>query len=175
VNHKASSCLFTFNDIHQPVLDLIGLITATYLQNNQKSPCKIDIYVGPPTFSLAPKFPPTFLTLESSLHQWIRRKYCLCVAVRRATMGAFGAFSSPEIFKTLHSNFYICRNVPRIKMKFHILIIFNKSYWNYSLSCSLIIISLQDLSWDRLTDRKFRKWLAFDNKYAGSVKTWEII
>jgi len=40
----------------------------------------------------------------------------------------------PEIFKTLHSNFDICRNLQRIKMKFYILIIFKKSYWNFSLS-----------------------------------------
>ena len=41
---------------------------------------------------------------------------------------AFGAFAIPEIFKTLHSNFDICRNFQRIKMKFYILIIFKKSY-----------------------------------------------
>ena len=73
-----------------------------------------------------------------------------------------------EIFKTLHSNFDICRNFQRIKMKFYILIILKKSYWNFSLSFSLII-SLQDLSWDRLYDWKFRKWLVFNHKYAGSV------
>jgi len=33
----------------------------------------------------------------------------------------------PEIFKTLHSNFDICRNFQRIKMKFFILIVFKKS------------------------------------------------
>ena len=37
------------------------------------------------------------------------------------------------------------------------------------MSCSLIIIYLQDLCWDRLADRKFRKWLAFNHIYAGSV------
>jgi len=41
----------------------------------------------------------------------------------------------PEIFKTLHINFVICRNFQRIKMKFYILIIFKKFYWNFSLSC----------------------------------------
>jgi len=59
---------------------------------------------------------------------------------------AFGVLAPPEIFKTLHSNFDICRNFQRMKMKFYILIIFKKSYCNFSLSCSLIIISLQDLS-----------------------------
>jgi len=34
-----------------------------------------------------------------------------------------GEFALPEIFKTLHSNFDICRNFQRIKMKFYILII----------------------------------------------------
>jgi len=58
-------------------------------------------------------------------------------------------------------------------MKFYILIIFKKSYWNFSLSYWQII-SLQDLSWDRSSDRKFRKWLVFNHKYAGSVKTWDI-
>ena len=38
--------------------------------------------------------------------------------------------------------------------EFYILIIFFKCYWNFPLSCSLIIISLQD--------RKFRKWLVFN-------------
>jgi len=47
-------------------------------------------------------------------------------------------------------------------MKFYILIIFKKSYWNYSLS------TLQDFSSHRLSDRKFRKWLAFNHKYARS-------
>ena len=37
--------------------------------------------------------------------------------------GAFGAFPR-ENFKTLHSNFDICRNFQRIKMKFYILITF---------------------------------------------------
>jgi len=41
------------------------------------------------------------------------------------------------------------------------------SYWQ--------IIIFQDLSWDRLSDRKFRKWLVFNHIYAGSVKTWEIV
>ena len=56
-----------------------------------------------------------------------------------------GGICPPNIFKTLHSNFDIYRNFQRIKMKFYILIIFKKSYWNFSLSCSLIIY-LQDLS-----------------------------
>jgi len=54
--------------------------------------------------------------------------------------GAFGAFApTPEIFKTLHSNFDICRNFQRIKMKFYILINFKKSYWNFSLPCPLSV------------------------------------
>jgi len=56
-----------------------------------------------------------------------------------------GHLPPPEIFKTLHSNFDICRNFQRIKMKFYILIIFMKSYWSFSLACSLII-SLPNLS-----------------------------
>jgi len=32
------------------------------------------------------------------------------------------------------------------------------SYW--------LTISLQDTSWDRLSDWKFRKWLVFNHKYA---------
>jgi len=60
--------------------------------------------------------------------------------------GAFKPFAPPEIFKTLRSNFDICRNFQRIKMKLYILIILKKYDWNFSLSCSLIIISLQDLS-----------------------------
>jgi len=71
------------------------------------------------------------------------------VCNRRTTRGGggiWGICAPPEIFKTLHSNFDICKNFQKIKMKFDILIIFKKFYWNFSLSCSLIIISLQDLS-----------------------------
>jgi len=42
---------------------------------------------------------------------------CSLLETRRATRGAF---ASPEIFKTLHSNFDICRIFQRIKMKFYI-------------------------------------------------------
>jgi len=45
-----------------------------------------------------------------------------------------GAFAPTEIFKTLHSNFDICRNFQRIKMKSYILIIFKKFYRKFSLS-----------------------------------------
>ena len=42
------------------MLGLIGLTIATSSSNNEKSPCKIDIYVDPPTFSLALQWPPHF-------------------------------------------------------------------------------------------------------------------
>jgi len=59
----------------------------------------------------------------------------ITILVRRSTRaGHLGAFGSPEIFKTLHRNFDICRNFQRIKMKFYIPIIFKKSSWNISLS-----------------------------------------
>ena len=101
--------------------------------------------------------------MHSIIQRHITEKQC--PGCRRATRG--GIFP-PEIFKALHSNFDICRNFQRIKMKFYILIIVKKFYWNFSLSCSLIIF-LQDLACDRLSDRKFRKWLVFNDKYAGSV------
>jgi len=94
----------------------------------------------------------------------------ICSAARRG--GIWGIYPS-EIFKTLHSNFDNCGNFQRIKMKFYILIIFKKSHLNFSLSCSLII-SLQDLSWDRLSDRKFCKWLVFNHEYAASVNLGDI-
>jgi len=58
-------------------------------------------------------------------------------------------------------------------MKYFMLIIFKKYCLNFSLSYWLII-SLQDFSWDRSSDRKFLKWLVFNHKYTGIVKTWEI-
>jgi len=58
----------------------------------------------------------------------------VCVDSGAQPEGAFGAFAPPEIFKILHGNFDICRNFQGIKMKFFILIIFKKSYWNFSLS-----------------------------------------
>jgi len=41
------------------------------------------------------------------------------------------------------------------------------SYW--------LITSVQGLSSDGPSDQKFRKWFVFDQKYAGTVKTWEIV
>ena len=82
----------------------------------------------------------------------VKKCYCICICsrdmrilllgysrdmhIRRATKGggAFRAFAPPEILKTLHSNFNICRNFQITKMQFYILIIFEKSYWNFSLS-----------------------------------------
>jgi len=72
----------------------------------------------------------------------------------------WGGIWPPAIFKTLRISFDICSNFQRIKNKVYILIIFKKSYWNFSLSC-LLIISLQDLSWDTWSDRNIRKWLVF--------------
>jgi len=46
--------------------------------------------------------------------------------------GRLGNLPPSQIFKTLHSNFDICRNFQRKKMKFYILIIFKKLYWNFS-------------------------------------------
>jgi len=111
---------------------------------------------------------PFFVYIDQLLCQCIF--ICSNVHSRRATRE--GICPSPEIFKTFHS---IWRNFQRIKMKFYILIIFKKSYCNISLSCSLIIISLQDLSSDRLSDQKFRKWLVFNHKYAESVNLGYIL
>jgi len=49
-----------------------------------------------------------------------------------------------------------------------------KSYLNFSLFYWLII-SLQVLSKDRSSDRKFRKKLVCNHKYAAIFKTWEIL
>jgi len=78
------------------------------------------------------------------LFYYQQKVYQDMVKVRRATR--VGHLCSPEIFKKLHSNFDIRRSFQRLKMKFYIPIIFKKSYWNFSLSSSLIMISLQDLS-----------------------------
>jgi len=48
------------NDIHMPMLGLIGLIIAKYLHYNAKSPRRRDIYVGSPAFFLGPAVPPQF-------------------------------------------------------------------------------------------------------------------
>jgi len=49
------------------------------------------------------------------------------VAMQVRNQGELGHFPPPENFKTLHSNFHICRNFQGIKMKFCILNIFKKS------------------------------------------------
>ena len=76
----------------------------------------------------------------------------------------------PENFKTLHCNFDTFRNLQRIMMKFCILIIFKKSLiWIFFV---LLVSNLVNkIYWDRPFDRKFRKWLVFNHKYAGIVKT----
>ena len=110
--------------------------------------------------------------LEQNVGKWlflINRKIPDVIYHPRQARNQMGGHLPPEIFKTFNciANFDICRNFQRTKMKFYILIIFKKSYQNFSLSCS--IISLQDLSWDRLSGRKFCKWLVFNHKYAVSV------
>jgi len=58
---------------------------------------------------------------------WPLHTYHLqCNFCMRATRG--GAFASPASFKTLDTNFDMCRNFQRIEMKFYILIMFEKSY-----------------------------------------------
>jgi len=53
-------------------------------------------------------------------------------------------------------------------MKFYILIIFKKSFGIF-LCPTGKLSPYKDLSWDRLSDWKFRKWLVFNHEYAGSV------
>jgi len=59
--------------------------------------------------------------------------------------GQLEHLSPPEIFKTFHSNFDICRNLQIIKLKLCILIILRKVLLKLFLSYWLII-SLQDIS-----------------------------
>ena len=98
--------------------------------------------------------------------------------IRCATRGVeFGAFVPPKIFKTLHSNFDICRNFQR-KMKFYILIIFKKSYLIFSLSCSLI--SLQE-SGNLIENHESGNLIEnfVNDRYSTTnmleVSTWEIV
>ena len=90
-----------------------------------------------------------------------------------------GAFSSPVIFKTLHSNFDICRNTQIIKLKYCILINVKKVLFYFFfvllVSCS---ISLQGISWDRRSDRKFRKWWYLTTnmlELGDRLKCWQLI
>jgi len=66
-------------------------------------------------------------------NRWSIKQYAITVRQARNQGGNLG-IGPPEIFKTLHSNFDICRNFQRIKMKFYIIIMFKKSYWNFSSS-----------------------------------------
>ena len=67
-------------------------------------------------------------------HKSQKRTYPKAVVskLRQARNQGWGAFA--ENFKALHSNFDICRNFQRTKMKFYIPIIFKKSSWSFSLS-----------------------------------------
>jgi len=77
----------------------------------------------------------------------------------------------PEIFKTLHSCFDNCRNFQRIKMKFYILIIFKISYWNFSLSCSLIISYKIYLETGYLIENLVIDWHSTTNML--ELSTWQ--
>jgi len=70
---------------------------------------------------------------------------------RRATEGG-GAFAPPEIFKAFHSDFDICRNFQRIKMKIFFLIIFKKSYWNFSVLLVNYLLTriLRQVIWSKI-------------------------
>jgi len=48
-----------------------------------------------------------------------------------------------------------------------VLLKFFLSYW--------FIISLQDLSWDRSSDRKCRKWLVFNHKYGEIGRSFKML
>jgi len=41
------------------------------------------------------------------------------------------------------------------------------SYW--------LIISFQDISWDRPSDGKFRKWSVFNHKYVGIGRSFKML
>jgi len=108
------------------MLGLIELIIATYLQNNEKSPCKIDIYVGPHTFSLAPQRPPNFFIPELPLCskkgrnkvRWCPRQEAslapLCsnlnffgskwTVMRKLPMILLGLFGAPAVIRRPHSS-----------------------------------------------------------------------
>jgi len=89
--------------------------------------------------------------------------YGNCDTTRKSTVdqarNQTGGNSPPESFKLLHSNFDVWRNFQIIKLKFCILIIFKKSFTSIFLCLYWLIVPLQDISWDRPSDRKFRKWL----------------
>jgi len=82
--------------------------------------------------------------------------------------GAFGHLTPPKFSKHCIAIFSFVETFKEQRWKF-IFQSFLRNHWNFSLSCSLIIISLEDISWHRLSDRKLRNWLVFNHKYAGSV------
>jgi len=72
---------------------------------------------------------------------------------RRAIRGGIWAFP-PKNFKTLHSNFDICRNFKENRLNFWCSNHLEKAYLKFSLS-DWLIISLQNLSWVKPSDRNF--------------------
>jgi len=59
-------------------------------------------------------------------------------------------------------------------LKFCILIIFKKSLLKFFFVL-LVNHLLTNLSWDRPSDRKFRKWLAFNHKYAEIGRSFKML
>ena len=117
--------------------------------------------------------------------KWCVLLYCcacihpntILMEARRATRGgALGAFAHPWNFQNIASQFWhlqkLSNNTVEIFYSNHffkksLIIIFLWSYW--------LIISLQDISWNRPSDRKFRKWLLFNHKYAGIGKSFKML
>jgi len=95
----------------------------------------------------------------------------MCIPTIGAQPG--GGKCPPRKFQNIPQQFDICRNFQRIKTKFCIVIIFKKKVL-FEIFFVLLVNYLLT-RFIRPSDRIFRKWLVFNHKYAGSVKTWEIM
>jgi len=82
-----------------------------------------------------------------------------------------GGICPPEIFKILHSNFDICRNFQRIKMKFYIPSFLRSLLGIFLCPTGKLSPYKIYLETGHLIENFVNDW--FNHKYAGNVKTWE--
>jgi len=84
-----------------------------------------------------------------------------------------GGKCTPENFKTLHSNFDICRNFQTIKMKFYILIILRNLIWIFLCLACWLAPSKIYLEACYLIENFVNDWYSTTNML--EVSTWAIV
>ena len=104
------------------MLGLIGLIIANQSSLHVKSPCRRDIYVGPPTFFLGPALAPSFFHSRVATgwcssrvvpNRWVAEE-CLLV-----TNSSLSSLLKVWIFRTAHTSLNIVRCISKTEAQIY--------------------------------------------------------